>query len=119
MYIKRNISWNIIFKYAWRNVIFFTLWAAFIFSLYYFLNWRFLDLPFEILSFYSSAGYAEKKLSRPETSGRPINNLSCNTEIKLGYSVGCSRRWSNFTIYFPGIFVSSSFTRFSSKRTQQ
>lgn len=49
MYIKRNISWNIILRFAWKNLLFFTLWSAFVFSLYYFAHWKFLDIPFEPL----------------------------------------------------------------------
>lgn len=47
MYIKRNIGWGIIMRYAWKNLVFFTLWAAGIFALHYFLNLRFIDIPFQ------------------------------------------------------------------------
>lgn len=30
MYIKRNIRWSIIFRFAWQNILFFILWAALI-----------------------------------------------------------------------------------------
>ena len=50
MYIKRNIGWGLIWRFAWRNVIFYTLWAASIFSVYYFLDWHFIDIPFQPLS---------------------------------------------------------------------
>ncbi|MEM9992290.1 MAG: bestrophin family ion channel, partial [Bacteroidota bacterium] len=30
MYVKRNISWGIIMRFAWKNLIFFTLWASLI-----------------------------------------------------------------------------------------
>lgn len=30
MYIKRNISWSVILRFAWKNLIFFTLWAGLI-----------------------------------------------------------------------------------------
>lgn len=50
MYIKRNISWGIILRFAWKNLIFFTLWAALIFSAYYFLDWKHIDIPFQPLS---------------------------------------------------------------------
>ncbi|WP_425234921.1 bestrophin family protein [Ulvibacterium sp.] len=50
MYIKRNISWSIILRYAWKNLIFFTLWAAIIFSAYYYLGWKHLDIPFQPLT---------------------------------------------------------------------
>ena len=50
MYVKRNISWNIIVRYAWKNLIFFTLWASVIFSVYLFLGWTHIDIPFQPLS---------------------------------------------------------------------
>ena len=50
MYVKRNISWNIIIRYAWKNLIFFTLWASVIFSVYLFLGWKHIDIPFQPLS---------------------------------------------------------------------
>ena len=28
MYIQRNIKWNIVLKFAWKNLIFFTVWAS-------------------------------------------------------------------------------------------
>ncbi|GAA4275135.1 bestrophin family ion channel [Aquimarina gracilis] len=50
MYIKRNIGWGLILRYAWKNVIFFIIYTAGIFSLYYFLEWTFIDIPFQPLS---------------------------------------------------------------------
>lgn len=50
MYIKRNIGWGIILRYAWKNILFFTLWAGLIFSGYYFLGWKHIDIPFQPLS---------------------------------------------------------------------
>ena len=50
MYVKRNISWGIILLYAWKNVIFFTIWAGLIFSAYLFMGWKHLDIPFQPLS---------------------------------------------------------------------
>ncbi|MGI9549949.1 MAG: bestrophin family protein [Aurantibacter sp.] len=50
MYIKRNIGWGIILRYAWKNVLFFTFWAGLAFSLYHFLGWNFIDIPFQPLS---------------------------------------------------------------------
>ncbi len=46
MYIKRDLSFKLIMKLAWKNLIFFTLWALGVFSLYYFYHWDFIDLPF-------------------------------------------------------------------------
>ena len=50
MYVKRNISWGIIMRYAWKNLLFFTIYGTIIFSLYYFLNWKHIDIPFQPLS---------------------------------------------------------------------
>lgn len=50
MYIKRNISWSLIMRYAWRNLIFFTLYSILIFCCFHFLEWRFLNIPFQPLS---------------------------------------------------------------------
>ncbi len=50
MYIKRNIGWGLILRYAWKNIFFFIIYTASIFSLYYFLEWTFIDIPFQPLS---------------------------------------------------------------------
>lgn len=50
MYIKRNIGWGLILRYAWKNLIFFMFWAAFIFTGYHFLELTFLKIPFQPLS---------------------------------------------------------------------
>lgn len=50
MYIKRNIGWGLIFKYAWKNLIFFTLYAGAIFYMYHFLGWDVIAIPFQPLS---------------------------------------------------------------------
>ncbi len=50
MYIKRNINWGIIFRFSWRNTVFFTFWSGLVFAVYFFLGWRFIDVPFEPIS---------------------------------------------------------------------
>lgn len=50
MYIKRNIGWGLILRYAWKNIIFFTFWAGLVFSAYFFLGWHHIDIPFQPLS---------------------------------------------------------------------
>ncbi|SFR37629.1 putative membrane protein [Robiginitalea myxolifaciens] len=50
MYIKRNISFGIILRYAWKNVIFFVFWAGLAFFLFQELGWDFLRIPFQPLS---------------------------------------------------------------------
>ncbi|KZS38097.1 hypothetical protein AWE51_18805 [Aquimarina aggregata] len=50
MYIKRNIGWGLILRFAWKNIIFFTIYTAGIFSMYHFLDWKFIDIPFQPLT---------------------------------------------------------------------
>ncbi|WP_109301803.1 bestrophin family protein [Aquimarina sp. AU474] len=50
MYIKRNIGWGLIIRYAWKNLLFFLIYTTGIFSLYYFLDWTFIDIPFQPLT---------------------------------------------------------------------
>ncbi len=50
MYIKRNIGWGLVLRYAWKNLLFFTLYAGGVFFLYYYLGWNFIDIPFQPLS---------------------------------------------------------------------
>ncbi|MFD0863424.1 bestrophin family protein [Sungkyunkwania multivorans] len=50
MYIKRNIGWGLILRYAWKNLLFFIIWAGAIFSVYHFLGWTHIDIPFQPLT---------------------------------------------------------------------
>jgi len=50
MYIKRNIGWGLILRYAWKNLIFFTAYATIVFCIYHFVGWKFIDVPFQPLS---------------------------------------------------------------------
>jgi putative membrane protein len=50
MYIKRNIKLDLILRFAWKNLVFFTLWAGLVFYGYYGLQWTFLNIAFEPLS---------------------------------------------------------------------
>lgn len=50
MYVKRNIGFGLIFRYAWKRVLVYTLYAAGVFSIYHFLGWDFIDIPFQPLS---------------------------------------------------------------------
>ncbi len=50
MYIKRNIGWGLILRFAWKNLLFFILYTTGIFSVYYFLDWTFIDIPFQPLT---------------------------------------------------------------------
>ncbi len=50
MYVKRNIGWGLVLRYAWKNLIFFALYAAAVFCIYHFLKWDFISIPFQPLS---------------------------------------------------------------------
>ncbi len=50
MYVKRNIGWGLIMRFAWKNLIFFSLYAGGIFYAYHYLWLDFLDIPFQPLS---------------------------------------------------------------------
>jgi putative membrane protein len=50
MYIKRNLSWGIVLRYSWKNLIFFTLYAGAICFAFYFLEFRLIDIPFQPIS---------------------------------------------------------------------
>ncbi|NER14429.1 hypothetical protein GWK08_13325 [Leptobacterium flavescens] len=50
MYIKRNLDLKIILRFAWRNLLFFALWAGAVYSAYFYLGWKFIDIPFQPLS---------------------------------------------------------------------
>ena len=50
MYIKRNISVNIIIRYSWKNLLFFLFYGTAVFAAYSFLGWTNLDIPFQPIS---------------------------------------------------------------------
>ena len=50
MYIKRNISWSLILRFAWKNIIFFALYASTVFYLYHKFGWTHMDIPFQPIS---------------------------------------------------------------------
>ncbi|MEM0931043.1 MAG: bestrophin family ion channel [Bacteroidota bacterium] len=50
MYIKRNISWTLILRFGWKNLIFFTLYASLIFLPYHYWDWKHIDIPFQPIS---------------------------------------------------------------------
>ncbi|MFS4468867.1 bestrophin family protein [Maribacter sp. 2210JD10-5] len=95
MYIKRNINWGIIFRYAWKNTLFFMLWATAIFSAYYFLNWTHIDIPFQPLSVIGIAvafyiGFKNSQSYDRFWEGRKI----------WGGIVNYSRTWANNVLSF-------------------
>ncbi len=50
MYVKRNISWGLILRFAWKNLLFFTFYASILFYVYYYVGWKHIDIPFQPLS---------------------------------------------------------------------
>jgi putative membrane protein len=49
MYIERNIKWNIIAKFAWKNILIFTLWASLIVYGFHFFEHLDIDLSIPFL----------------------------------------------------------------------
>ena len=95
MYIRRNISFGIILRYAWMNLIFFTFWAGLIFSVYYFLGWTFMEIPFQPLSVIGIAvafyiGFKNSQSYDRFWEGRKI----------WGGIVNYSRTWANNVLSF-------------------
>lgn len=95
MYVKRNIGWGIILRYAWKNLLFFTLYAAAIFSTYYFLGWKHIDIPFQPLSVIGIAvafyiGFKNSQSYDRFWEGRKI----------WGGIVNYSRTWANSVLSF-------------------
>lgn len=95
MYVKRNISWGIILRYAWKNLIFFTFYASVIFSAYFFLEWKEIDIPFQPLSVIGIAvafyiGFKNSQSYDRFWEGRKI----------WGGIVNYSRTWANNVLSF-------------------
>ncbi|MEO9512295.1 MAG: bestrophin family ion channel [Flavobacteriaceae bacterium] len=95
MYIKRNISLNIMLRYAWKNLIFFIIYAAIIFYLYHSLDWKHIDIPFQPLSVIGIAvafyiGFKNSQSYDRFWEGRKI----------WGGIVNYSRTWANNVLSF-------------------
>lgn len=95
MYIKRNLSWGIILRYSWKNLIFFTLYATLIFCAFYFQNFRFIDIPFQPISVIGIAvafyiGFKNAQSYDRFWEGRKI----------WGGIVNYSRTWANQVLSF-------------------
>ncbi|TGE19842.1 bestrophin family protein [Hymenobacter elongatus] len=50
MYIRENIRWRVIWKYAWRSVLLFTLYSTCICLLYDVVGWKFIAIPWQPLA---------------------------------------------------------------------
>ncbi len=95
MYIKRNISWHIIIRYAWKNLVFFIFYATAIFYSYHFLGWKHIDIPFQPLSVIGIAvafyiGFKNSQSYDRFWEGRKI----------WGGIVNYSRTWANNVLSF-------------------
>lgn len=95
MYIKRNISWHIILRYAWKNLIFFILYSGIIFYVYATLGWTHIDIPFQPLSVIGIAvafyiGFKNSQSYDRFWEGRKI----------WGGIVNYSRTWANNVLCF-------------------
>ncbi|WP_350293233.1 bestrophin family ion channel [uncultured Croceitalea sp.] len=95
MYIKRNISWGIIMRFAWKNLLFFIAYATLIFSFYHVLEWKHIDIPFQPLSVIGIAvafyiGFKNSQSYDRFWEGRKI----------WGGIVNYSRTWANNVLSF-------------------
>ncbi|TMM59215.1 hypothetical protein FEE95_07225 [Maribacter algarum] len=95
MYVKRNISWGIIIRYAWKNLLFFSIYGAAIFSAYHFLGWTHISIPFQPLSVIGIAvafyiGFKNSQSYDRFWEGRKI----------WGGIVNYSRTWANNVLSF-------------------
>lgn len=52
MYVKRNIRWNVILRFAWKNLLIFTIWASLVTFLFVYCNQQSINvgIPFLPLS---------------------------------------------------------------------
>ena len=52
MYVRRNIKWNLILRFAWFNVIIFTVWNLIVVNLYHYFDHMGVDIaiPFQPIS---------------------------------------------------------------------
>lgn len=94
MYIKRNISAKIIFRYGWPIFIGTSLWAMLVFSGYYFMGWYYIDIPFQPLSLIGIAvafliGFKNNQAYDRFWEGRKI----------WGAIVNYSRTWGNQVLH--------------------
>ena len=96
MYIKRNIRFKVILKFAWRNLLFFTIWSSLITTAYYLLMPQLnISIPFLPLSTIGIAvafyiGFKNSQSYDRFWEGRKI----------WGGIVNYSRTWSNQVLSF-------------------
>ncbi|MEO1054131.1 MAG: bestrophin family ion channel [Bacteroidota bacterium] len=114
MYVRRNIKWSIIFRFGWRNLIFFAVWSTIITSTYIYLDMVHdvdIGLPFLPLSTIGIAvafyiGFKNSQSYDRFWEGRKI----------WGGIVNYSRTWANQVMsYVPAPDAASSFDNASLK----
>jgi len=94
MYVKRNISTGLILKFAWPVLLFSISWSGLIFSLFYFLEYDFIAIPFQPLSVIGIAvaffiGFKNNQSYDRFWEGRKI----------WGAIVNYSRTWGNQVLH--------------------
>lgn len=49
MYVKRNIRWNVIARFSWKNILIFTLWSTFVTALFVYFEARGINIGIPFL----------------------------------------------------------------------
>jgi len=106
MYIRRNIRWSLVWKFAWKNILFFIIWATIVTVAYAILLDRGIDIsiPFLPLSTIGIAvafyiGFKNSQSYDRFWEGRKI----------WGGIVNYSRTWANQVLsYLPNTETNSS-----------
>ena len=106
MYVRRNIRWSLVWKFAWRNILFFIIWATVVTVAYATLLKRGIDIsiPFLPLSTIGIAvafyiGFKNSQSYDRFWEGRKI----------WGGIVNYSRTWANQVLsYLPNAETNSS-----------
>ena len=50
MYIRRNLEWKLILRFAWPYLLATALWSFLVYAAFRWLDWAWLDIPFEPLT---------------------------------------------------------------------
>ncbi|MEM8969109.1 MAG: bestrophin family ion channel [Bacteroidota bacterium] len=106
MYVRRNIRWSLVWKFAWRNILFFVLWSVIVTTVYVALLKQGIDvsIPFLPLSTIGIAvafyiGFKNSQSYDRFWEGRKI----------WGGIVNYSRTWANQVLtYLPNLPTDST-----------
>ena len=106
MYVRRNIRWSLVWKFAWRNILFFVLWSVIVTTVYVALLKQGIDvsIPFLPLSTIGIAvafyiGFKNSQSYDRFWEGRKI----------WGGIVNYSRTWANQVLtYLPNLSTDST-----------